>query len=211
MAETRRRFLQNAAMVAAGAAVRPGARTEAAGQASASPQTVGDVFTRGVIVDDLGGFMPNPKLPNDGWDALAASGLTICTAGVGSVVPHESVESTIGGLARLAATVARHADRLVQVRTFGDIERARRDKRLALIPNVQNSTCDRLRDQEPRSLLRLGPAPDSADVQLAELGGRRLHRAHPSRPELLRRRLGAADERARDDRRRRAHRVPVDA
>jgi membrane dipeptidase len=141
MAETRRRFLQNAAMVAAGAAVGPRARLEAAEQPSGSPQTVADVFARGVIVDDLGGFMPNPKLPNNGWDALAASGLTICTAGVGSVVPHESVDSTIGGLARLAATVARHADRLVQVRTFGDVERARRDKRLALIPNVQNSTC----------------------------------------------------------------------
>ena len=139
MAQTRRRFLQAAALAAAAAAVRPDG-TEAA-QGDGPARSVEEIFARGVVVDDLGGFMPNPKLPNDGWDALAASGLTVCTGGVGSVVPHESVDSTVAGLARLAATVARHADRMVQVRTFGDIERARRDKRLAVIANVQNSTC----------------------------------------------------------------------
>jgi membrane dipeptidase len=128
----------------AAAASLAGVRTSpglAAEQTAAPARSVEDIFARGVIVDDLGGFMPNPKLPNDGWDALAASGLTICTAGAGSVVPHESADTTLDGLARVAATVARNADRMVQVRTFADIERARRDKRLAVIANVQNSTC----------------------------------------------------------------------
>ncbi len=140
MHQTRRHFLQSVAAAASTVAARPGIGA-AAEQGSSAARSIDDIFARGVVVDDLGGFTPNPKLPNDGWDALAASGLTICTAGVGSVVPHESVDSTVDGLARLSATVARHADRMVQVRTFGDIERARRDKRLAIIPNVQNSTC----------------------------------------------------------------------
>ena len=140
MAQTRRRFLQSAALAAAAGAVRPDAAA-GAGQGSGPARSLEDIFANGVVVDDLGGFMPNPKLPNNGWDVLAASGLRICTGGAGSVVPHESVDSTVDGLARLASTVARHADRMVQVRTFGDIERARRDKRLAIIANVQNSTC----------------------------------------------------------------------
>src|SRR5687768_4590939 len=115
MSQTRRRFLKDAVLAAAVAAVPPGGATA---QGTGAPaRTVDEVFARGVIVDDLGGFMPNPELPNNGWDALAASGLTICTAGVGSVVPHESVDSTVAGLARVVATVARHPDRLVQVRT----------------------------------------------------------------------------------------------
>jgi membrane dipeptidase len=140
MRQSRRHFIQSVAAAASAAAVGTGG-TVAAAQGDAPARSVEEVFARGVIVDDLGGFMPDPKLANHGWDARAASGLTICTAGVGSVVPHESVDSTIAGLARVTATVARHADRMVQVRTFSDIERARRDKRLAVIANVQNSTC----------------------------------------------------------------------
>ena len=143
MHQSRRHFIQSVAAAASAAAVRPaeGAGARQVAPAGAPAASIDEVFARGVIVDDLGGFMPDPKLPNNGWDALAASGLTICTAGVGSVVPHESEDSTIAGLARVAATVARHGDRMVLVRTFGDIERARKDKRLAVIPNVQNSTC----------------------------------------------------------------------
>jgi len=139
MSHTRREFLQGIAATAAAVSAVPNAVD--AEQSSAPARSIDEIFARGVIVDDLGGFRPNPKLPNNGWDFLAASGLTICTAGVGSVVPHESIDSTVDGLARFAASVARNSDRMVQVRTFGDIERARREKKLALIPNVQNSTC----------------------------------------------------------------------
>jgi membrane dipeptidase len=141
MHQSRRQFIQGVAAAASVAAVPQATGAAQAPQAATTARSLDEIFARRVIVDGLGGFMPDPKLPNNGWDALAASGLTICTAGVGSVVPHESVDSTIAGLGRVAATVARHADRMVMVRTFGDIERARQDKRLAVIPNVQNSTC----------------------------------------------------------------------
>lgn len=139
MDPTRRDFLKTVALTGSAAAI---GATAAAGAAEQAPpaRSVDDIFARGVVVDDLGGFMPDPKLPNEGWDILKASGLRLCTAGVGSVVPEESYATTVAGLSRLNSRVARYADRLVLVRAYGDIERALRAGKLALIANTQNST-----------------------------------------------------------------------
>jgi membrane dipeptidase len=141
MPHTRRRFLETIAAAGsmlplAGAERVDASRAQAPGPAS----SIDDIFARGVIVDDLGGFRPDPKLPNHGWDLLKTSGLTICTFGVGSVVPHESYATTIAGLARLGELVARHSDRMSLVRSYADLDGALRQKKLALIANVQNST-----------------------------------------------------------------------
>lgn len=141
MTQSRRHFLQTVAFAGSATVFAPRRLRASQTAQDRAARSIEEIFARGVIVDDLGGFSPDPNLPNEGWDAHKASGLTICTAGVGSVVPHESYETTLAGLARLAARVGRYADRLVHVRTFSDIERAIRDKRLALIANVQNSTC----------------------------------------------------------------------
>ncbi len=141
MIETRRRFLEHLALAGSVASTRPtGLVGAVVPQATAVPRSVDDIFAKGVIVDDLGGFSPDSKLPNQGWDLLKASGLSICTAGVGSVVPHESYETTVAGLARVATEVARYSNRMVLVRTYSDIDAALQQKRLALIANTQNST-----------------------------------------------------------------------
>jgi hypothetical protein len=80
MAHTRRGFLRTMAVGSVLPLTRSGG-LDARVQAQGAATSIEDIFARSVIVDDLGGFRPDPKLPNHGWDLLKASGLTICTAG----------------------------------------------------------------------------------------------------------------------------------
>ena len=138
MDQTRRRFLTElAAAAAAGAAVRPRAAAAAPG---APPPTLDEIFARAIIVDDLAGFLLDPKKPDDGLGAVAESGVTVLGPTLGSVVPSESYQSALTSLSRLSSQLAQHGDRLMLIRSFSDIGEAKRQKKIGLLVNFQNST-----------------------------------------------------------------------
>ena len=93
-----------------------------------------------LIIDDLAGFNPNPALPDHGFAMVRESGVTIVGPTIGSVVPSESYESSLEGLSRLAGRVNQYADRMMIIRNYSDIDVAKRQKKLGVLINFQNST-----------------------------------------------------------------------
>jgi len=122
------------------AGVPGGLPVEAAAIAS-SFSTIDEIFERGIIIDDLSGFDPKPSLPDAGFPVVKQSGITIVGPTLGEVVPEQAVHTTVNEIARAEATVARYPDRLMIIRSFSDIETAKREKKLGLLINVQNSAC----------------------------------------------------------------------
>jgi membrane dipeptidase len=138
MDQTRRSFLADVAAAAAvGAAVRP----LAASAASASPPPgLDEMFARAIIVDDLAGFLLDPKKPDQGLGEVADSGVTVLGPTLGSVVPSESYQSALSALSRLSSELAQLGNRLMLIRNFSDIAEAKRQKKIGLLVNFQNST-----------------------------------------------------------------------
>ncbi len=130
MSDSRREFLQKLGM---------------GGLAMGAPRAVSKGFLQerwqgGVIVDAMSGFRPDPSQPDAGFSAIDEAGVTVVSPTMGSVVPEESYQSSIRSLSRLGETVARYRDRLTLVRRFSDVEHARQERKLGILPNLQNST-----------------------------------------------------------------------
>ena len=137
---TRREVLKGIVIAGIAAGVPGGLPVEAAAIAS-SFSTIDEIFERGIIIDDLSGFDPKPSLPDAGFPVVKQSGITIVGPTLGEVVPEQAFHSTVNEIARAEATVARYPDRLMIIRNFSDIETAKREKKLGLLINVQNSAC----------------------------------------------------------------------
>lgn len=141
MAPTRRDMIKKLAAGGVIAALSPTTPREATASAVA---VQGDSFeammANALIIDDLAGFNPNPALPDGGFAMVKASGVTILGPTIGSVVPEESYESCVTGLARLATRISEHADRMMLIRNYSDIDTAKRQKKLGILANFQNST-----------------------------------------------------------------------
>jgi membrane dipeptidase len=136
MAPTRRDILKTLAasgIAAAFDSTRPAS-------ALAQGDAIDAMMAKALIIDDLAGFNPNPSLPDHGFAMVKESGVTIVGPTIGSVVPDESYESSLIGLGRLATRISQFADRMMLIRNYSDIETARRQKKLGVLANFQNST-----------------------------------------------------------------------
>src|SRR5262249_30540199 len=136
MAPTRRDVLKTLAASGAAAAFDSTGPVSAFAQADA----IDALMANALIIDDLAGFNPNPSLPDHGFAMIRESGVTIVGPTIGSVVPDESYESCLMGLSRLAGRISQYADRMMLIRNYSDIETARRQKKLGVLANFQNST-----------------------------------------------------------------------
>jgi membrane dipeptidase len=137
---TRREVLKGIVIAGIAAGVPGGLPVEAAAIAS-SFSSIDEIFERGIIIDDLSGFDPKPSLPDAGFPVVKQSGITIVGPTLGEVVPEQAFHSTVNEIAGAEATVARYPDRLMIIRSFSDTETAKREKKLGLLINVQNSAC----------------------------------------------------------------------
>ncbi|HJY87804.1 MAG TPA: dipeptidase [Candidatus Acidoferrales bacterium] len=137
---TRREALKGLAIASIAAAVPVSIADEVTANPS-SFSSIGEIFERTILIDDLSGFDPDPSLPDVGFSLVKESGITIVSPTLGDVVPERAFESTVNEIAKMQAKVARHADHLMIVRSFSDIEKAKREKKLGLLINVQNSAC----------------------------------------------------------------------
>jgi membrane dipeptidase len=124
-------------------AVTGGALSLGAGRkplASSQGNSLEEMFKNAIIIDDLAGFRPDPSLPDRGFSAIDESGVTVVGPTVGSVVPAESYQSALERLSRLAGVIAEHSDRMMFIRGYSDIGKAKREGKLGVMPNFQNST-----------------------------------------------------------------------
>jgi membrane dipeptidase len=111
-------------------------------QASSAPtsfSSLDDIFTSSIIIDDLSGFDPKPSLPNAGFPVIKESGITIVGPTLGDVDPENAFHSTVAELSKTTDQIARYSDRMMLIRNFPDIAAAKRQNKLGVLANVQNS------------------------------------------------------------------------
>jgi membrane dipeptidase len=137
---TRREILKGLA-VAGVAATVPAQSPAQTISIPSSFSSIDEIFEHSIIIDDLSGFDPKPSLPDAGFSVVKESGITLAGPTLGDVVPEEAFHSTVNEIAKAAADASRYPDRLMFVRNFSDIEKAKRENKLGLLINVQNSAC----------------------------------------------------------------------
>ncbi|NDQ55570.1 MAG: hypothetical protein GZ088_00690 [Acidipila sp.] len=140
MDPTRRDMLKGMAIAGFAKAV-PGAQAAPIGPVPSSFSSIDDIFEHSIIIDDISGFDPKPLLPDAGFSVVKESGITIVGPTLGEVVPEKAFQDTVKEIGKAAADVSRYPDRMLFIRNFSDIEKAKREKKLGVLINVQNSAC----------------------------------------------------------------------
>lgn len=138
MSSSRREFLK--AIPVTGLSLSALVPRESLGISAVPARTIEEIFKNGIVIDDLSGFAPDPSLPDDGFQAIRDSGVTIVGPTLGDVVPDRSYETSIREIAKQGRTIAQYRDRMMLIRNFSDIARARQEDKLGILINFQNST-----------------------------------------------------------------------
>lgn len=100
-----------------------------------------EIFKSSILIDDLSGFDPQPSLPDAGFSAVKESAVTIVGPTLGDVEPETAFHSTIIELGKTTELISRYADRMMLIRSFSDVTRAKHENKLGVLANVQNSAC----------------------------------------------------------------------
>ena len=98
------------------------------------------LMAESVVIDDLGGFRPDASTTDSGFRMAKNSSITIASPTIGSVVAEESFQSCLTGLAQLIAAINKYSDRVLLVSKFSDVEKAKRESKVGILANFQNST-----------------------------------------------------------------------
>jgi membrane dipeptidase len=159
MKTTRRNVLKSLAMTGVALPFAP-SRAAAKPAASRRARSLQEMFAQATIIDDLGGYEPNPSLPDGGFSMIKESGVTIVSPTLGSVglteeFPDGAAGVSLGGLiqgyleklraggvaslSKVASDAARYPDRMIFVRRYSDLEAAKREGKLGVLANFQNT------------------------------------------------------------------------
>jgi membrane dipeptidase len=137
---SRRTALKGIAAASA-ATVRPQALRAFSTDSQPSFSSLDEVFKSSIIVDDLSGFDPKPALPDAGFSDVTTAGITIVGPTLGDVEPESAFHSTIEELGKTIESISRYPNRMVLIRNFTDIAKAKQENKLGILANVQNSAC----------------------------------------------------------------------
>ena len=140
MKVSRRTALKGIAAASA-ATVRPQALRAFSTDSQPSFSSLDEVFKSSIIVDDLSGFDPKPALPDAGFSDVTTAGITIVGPTLGDVEPESAFHSTIEELGKTIESISRYPNRMVLIRNFTDIAKAKQENKLGILANVQNSAC----------------------------------------------------------------------
>jgi len=140
MAMSRRAVLKGIAAASA-ITVIPAAPSGFLGDPPSSLSILDDIFKSSIIIDDLSGFDPKPSLPDAGFSVVKESGITIVGPTLGDVEPETAFHTTVEELGKTAELISRYPDRMMLIRSFPDIAKAKQENKLGVLANVQNSAC----------------------------------------------------------------------
>jgi membrane dipeptidase len=147
MEVSRRELLKGAAAITVAASVPAVAAAQTRAKAAptleipSSFSSIDEIFAHSIIIDDLSGFDPKPNEPDAGFGVIKEAGITIVGPTLGDVTPETAFHSTVQEISKAAEDVARYSDRMMFIRGFSDILRAKQEKKLGVLVNVQNSAC----------------------------------------------------------------------
>lgn len=100
-----------------------------------------DIFKSSTIIDDLSGFDPKPSLPDAGFSVVKESGVTIVGPTLGDVEPETAFSTTVAELGKISESISQYPDRMMLIRSFSDISKAKQENKVGILANVQNSAC----------------------------------------------------------------------
>ncbi len=138
MKKTRRQVLSGMTAAALVAAL-PQTRARS-GAESVDEKQLKQLLADSIIIDDLCEFKPGVNTTDKDFGIGKNSGITIAVPTIGSVVAEESHQSSLKGLAQLNAGVNKHSDSVSLISKFSDIEKAKTNSRIGILPAFQNST-----------------------------------------------------------------------
>src|SRR4029453_6410677 len=92
-----------------------------------------EVFKSRIIVDHLSGFDPKPALSDAGFSVVKEAGITIVGPTLGDVEPETAFHSTIEHLGKTAEVISKYPDRMMFIRSFTDIAKAKQENKLGVL------------------------------------------------------------------------------
>lgn len=100
-----------------------------------------EIFKSSFIIDDLSDFEPKPSLPDAGFSVAKEAGITIVGPTLGDVEPETAFPTTVAELGKISEVISRYPDRMMLIRSFSDIAKAKQENKVGVLANVQNSAC----------------------------------------------------------------------
>lgn len=127
----RRRFLALSAGTAALAAFSPRLLADTA----SLPSDISALYTRSLVIDTLCAPFATDGYPpsHDALQQLRTSGFTA----IHTTISERTYEDTINNLARIHSLVERYPDLFTLVRLHSDIQRAKHDRKIGILPGFQ--------------------------------------------------------------------------
>ena len=136
-----RRAVLKAIAAASAATASPLAFGRTPGDVPRSFSSLDEIFRASIVIDDLAGFDPKPAFPDAGFSVVKEAGTTVVGPTLGDVEPETAFQSTIEELGKTADVISKYPDRMMLVRTFSDIAKAKQENKIGILANVQNSAC----------------------------------------------------------------------
>ena len=137
MSITRREVLKGLAAVGVSATL--GSPPSAPRNLEAASTDVDDLINRSIVIDDLSGFNLQPSLPDQGFKVVKESGITVVGPTLGSVEPSDAYTSSVTAISKTLNDIAKYSDRMMLIRGFNDVELAKKQNKLGVLINFQNS------------------------------------------------------------------------
>ena len=137
MAITRREALKGLAVTAFGTAI--GSSLPSTGAPQAASSEIDELISRSIVIDDLSGFEPKPSLPGAGFSIIKESGITMIGPTLGDVEPGDAYTTSVASISKMLNQIAMYPDRMMLIRGPNDVEQAKKQGKLGVLINFQNS------------------------------------------------------------------------
>jgi membrane dipeptidase len=137
MAITRREVLKGLAVTAFGTSL--GSSLPSTGAPQAASSEIDELISRSIVIDDLSGFEPKPSLPGAGFSIIKESGITMIGPTLGDVEPGDAYATSVASISKMLNQIAMYPDRMMLIRGPNDVEQAKKQGKLGVLINFQNS------------------------------------------------------------------------
>ena len=105
----------------------------------AATSEIDELISRSIVIDDLSGFQPKPSLPDAGFSIIKEAGITMVGPTLGDVEPGDAYTTSVAAISNQLNQIATYPDRMMLIRGPNDVELAKKQGKLGVLINFQNS------------------------------------------------------------------------
>src|SRR5271169_888017 len=139
MAISRRDVLKGLAVSAVGASIGASLPLPGIAAPQAATSEIDELISRSIVIDDLSGFQPKPALPDAGFSMVKEAGITMVGPTLGDVEPGDAYTTSVAAISNQLNQIATYPDRMMLIRGPNDVELAKKQGKLGVLINFQNS------------------------------------------------------------------------